>query len=204
MPSRKPQNGYRRGGKVAYHGGPTRTKTFEASGRNEATSLDEKLRAIQLANSIDESMGFARYEAGKRKVGWLVNLKPTELEDEKYPGGRSALDMYFLQDDGGSFKATLEYEPYFLVAVKRGYEAEAEEWLKRVPGGGCVKSVAKVDKEDLKMPNHLLGYRRTFLRLNFVNQADLMGCRRDVLPIAEKNKKNLTALDAYAEVARYV
>lgn len=149
-------------------------------------------------------MGFARYEAGKRKVGWLVNLKPTELEDEKYPGGRSALDMYFLQDDGGSFKATLEYEPYFLVAVKRGYEAEAEEWLKRVPGGGCVKSVAKVDKEDLKMPNHLLGYRRTFLRLNFVNQADLMGCRRDVLPIAEKNKKNLTALDAYAEVARYV
>lgn len=191
---------------MAYHGGTSsrKTRTFDPSGRNESTSLDEKAEAINLSNAIDERMGFARYEAGKRKVGWLVNLKATELEDEKYPGGRSALDMYFLQDDGGSFKATLEYEPYFLVAVKRGYEAEAEEWLKRVPGGGCVKSVKKVEKEDLKMPNHLLGYRRTFLRLAFVNQNDLMAARRDVLPIAEKNKKNLTAMDAYAEVARYV
>jgi DNA polymerase epsilon subunit 1 len=203
MPPRKPQNGYRRGGKQAYHGGSGRkAKTFAASGRNESTSTDEKMENIKLANSIDEAMGFARYESGKKKTGWLVNLKHTEVEDDKIPGGRSAVDLYFLEEDGGTFKATIEYEPYFLVAVKRGYEPEAEEWLKRVPGGGVVRTCQKVDKEDLKMPNHLMGYRRTFLRLSFANQNDLMAARRDVIPIAEKNKKNMNAMDTYAEVAR--
>jgi DNA polymerase epsilon subunit 1 len=205
MPTRRPQNGYRRGGKQAYHGGPSRkTKTFASTNRNEATSQDEKREATRLAHSIDESMGFARYESGKKKVGWLVNLKPTTLEDEKLPGGRAALDMYFLEDDGGSFKATIEYEPYFLVAVKRGYEAEAEEWLKRVPGGGVIKSVKRIEKEDLQMPNHLRGYKRTFLQLRFSNVSDLLAARRDIMPIAEKNKKNMNAIDTYAEVARCV
>jgi DNA polymerase epsilon subunit 1 len=201
--TRRPQNGYRKGGKQAYHGG-ARTKTFAATSRNEATSADERKEATRLAHSIDESMGFGRYDSGKKKMGWLVNLQPTEIEDEGNPRGRAALDLYFLEEDGGTFKATIEYEPYFLVAVKRGYEPEAEEWLKRAPGGGVVKSVRRVEKEDLKMPNHLLGYRRTFLELRFLNVNDLLAARRDIIPIAEKNKKQMNAMDTYAEVARYV
>ena len=54
------------------------------------------------------------------------------------------------------------------------------------------------------MPNHLLGYRRTFFQLNFSNVFDLLAARRDIMPIAEKNKKNMNAMDTYAEVARYV
>lgn len=199
-----PKNGYRRGGKQAYHG-PRKTKTFAASkGGNEATSADEKREATRLAHSIDEAQGFARYDSGKKKTGWLVNLKPTSIEDDKIPEGRAGLDCYFIEEDGGTFKATLEYEPYFLVAVKRGHEAEAEEWLKRSPGGGVVKSLRKVEKEDLQMPNHLLGYRRTFFELRFNNVWELLAARRDIMPIAEKNKKNMNAMDTYAEVARYV
>lgn len=198
-----PKNGYRRGGKQAYHG-PGRTKTFTASKGGDGTSSDEKREATKLAHSIDESLGFARYESGKKKVGWLVNVKATAVEDTKIVDGRAALDCYFIEDDGGTFKATLEYDPYFLVAVKRGHEAEAEEWLKRAPGGGVVKSLRKVAKEDLQMPNHLLGYRRTFFELRFANVADLLAARRDIMPIAEKNKKNMNAMDTYAEVARYV
>ncbi|KAH6682482.1 hypothetical protein B0J14DRAFT_498725 [Halenospora varia] len=197
---RMPKNGYRKGGKQAYHGG-SKTKTFTSSNRNEATSADEKREAVKLGNSIDEAMGFARYDSGKKKVGWLVNLKPTTMEDDKIPEGRTGLDCYFIEEDGGTFKATLEYDPYFLVAVKRGYEPEAEEWLKRAPGGGVVKSLKKVEKEDLKMPNHLLGYRRTFFELRFHNVNDLLAARRDIMPIAEKNKKNMNAMDTYAEVA---
>jgi len=52
------------------------------------------------------------------------------------------------------------------------------------------------------MPNHLLGYRRTFLELRFANQNDLNAAKRDVAPIAEKNKKGMDAMDTYAEVAR--
>ena len=203
---RQPQKGFRRGGKAAYHGG-SRTRTFTATpGRNEATSTDEKWERTRLAHSIDESMGFARFEAGRRREGWLVNVQSTSIEDARVDGGggRAALDCYFIEDDGGTFKATIEYEPYFLVAVKRGREAEVEEWCKRVPGGGVVKKVRRVEKEDLQMPNHLLGYRRTFLELRFANVPDLMAARRDIMPIAEKNRKNMNAMDTYAEVATWV
>ncbi len=51
------------------------------------------------------------------------------------------------------------------------------------------------------MPNHLMGYRRTLLELRFANVSDLLAARRDIMPIAEKNKKNMDAMDTYAEVA---
>lgn len=205
---RRPTKGTRggRGGKVAYHG-PAKTRTFAASStRAEATSTDEKWERTRLSNTIDENMGFARYEAGRPREGWLVNVQPTSLEDPRIPGGggRAALDCYFIEEDGATFKATVEYEPYFLIAVRKGREAEVEEWCKRVPGGGCVRGVKRVEKEDLSMPNHLLGYRRGFLELRFANVTDLLAARRDIMPIAEKNKKGMDAMDAYAEVAAYV
>lgn len=205
---RQPQKGYRggRGGKTAYHGSSARTRTFAASStRAEATSTDEKWERTRLAHSIDENMGFARYEAGRPREGWLVNVQPTSIEDPRIPGGggRAALDCYFIEEDGATFKASIEYEPYFLIAVRKGREAEVEEWCKRVPGGGVVKGVKRVEKEDLNMPNHLLGYRRTFLELKFANVTNLLAARRDIMPIAERNKKGMDAMDAYAEVAAY-
>ncbi|KAL2260303.1 hypothetical protein VTK26DRAFT_5725 [Humicola hyalothermophila] len=200
---RRPQKGYRRGGKVAYHG--TRTRTFAAStsARGEATSIDERWERTALAHQIDENMGFSRYDAGKKREGWLVNVQPTSIDDPRVPGGggRAALDCYFIEEDGSTFKATVEYEPYFLVACRKGHEGEVEEWCKRVPGGGVVKAIRRVEKEDLKMPNHLLGYRRTFLELRFHNVQDLMAARKDIMPVAEKNKKTMDAMDTYAEVA---
>ena len=181
---------------------PRKTKTIDASSlrANEATSQDERLEATRLAHSIDERMGFARYYSGKKKVGWLCNMHSTSIEDGKVPGGRAAVDYYFLEDDGGSFKATVEYEPYFLIAVRRGREAEVEEWCRR--SCEAVKTVKRVEKEDLQMPNHLLGYRRGFLQLVFWNVGDLLGARKVIMPIADKNRGRMDAMDTYAEVAR--
>jgi DNA polymerase epsilon subunit 1 len=39
------------------------------------SSGEEKFEALRIANDIDERMGFARYESGPKKVGWLVNMK---------------------------------------------------------------------------------------------------------------------------------
>ncbi|KAH8673336.1 DNA polymerase family B [Xylariales sp. PMI_506] len=197
--NRKPTKGFaRRGGKRAFHG--SRPQTFAATSRAEGTSADERAERTLLANQIDESMGFVRHESGRRKEGWLVNVQPTTIALES-DGGRAAIDCYFIEEDGGHFKATIEYEPYFLIAVRKGHESEVEEWVKRAPGEGVVKSVKKVDKEDLSMPNHLLGYRRTFLELRFRNVNDLMACRRDIMPLAEKNRKAMGAAEVYAEVA---
>ena len=204
MPPRKPDRSYGRKFRSAKSSfNPRRTKIIEASTvrASEANSEEEKIEATRLAHAIDESMGFARYDSGKKKVGWLCNMHSTTIEDEKIPGGRAAVDYYFLEGDGGSFMATVEYDPYFLVAVKRGKEAEVEEWCRRT-FEGMVKGVKRVDKEDLQMPNHLLGYRRTFLQLTFANVGDLLGARKTIMPVAEKNRKSMNAMDTYAEVAR--
>ncbi|KAK3068218.1 DNA polymerase epsilon catalytic subunit [Teratosphaeriaceae sp. CCFEE 6253] len=170
---------------------------------SEATNRSEALEATRLAHSIDEAQSFERFDAGKPRVGWLMNMHSTTLEDAKVPGGggRAAVDFYFIDADGeGRFKASVEYDPYFLLAVKKGREGEVEEWVRRT-FEGSVKGVERVVKEDLQMPNHLLGYRRTFLRLAFANVNELLAVRRAVLPIAEKNRKNVGAMDTYAEVA---
>lgn len=195
---------YRRLGKNGQtsYSGPRKAKTVDAGSlrATEQSSLNEKLEATRLAHSIDESMGFERFEAGKKREGWLVNMHSTTIEDSKIPGGRAGVDYYFLQDDGATFKATVEYDPYFLIACKRGKEQEVEEWCRR-SFEGLVKTVKRVDKEDLSMPNHLLGYRRTFMVLYFANVNDLLAVRRTIAPIADKNKSKMNAMDTYAEVA---
>ena len=204
MPSRKADRSSGRNfrsTKSTFKTRPIRTVDATSLRPGELTSQDEKLQSTRLAHAIDESMGFVRYESGRKKTGWLCNMHSTTIEDEKIPGGRAGVDYYFIEEDGGTFKATVEYDPYFLIAVRRGREAEAEEWCKR-KFEGLIKGVKRVQKEDLQMPNHLLGYRRIFLQLCFENVNDLLAVRKVILPIAEKNKKNTNAMDTYAEVAR--
>lgn len=184
---------------------PRRTKTVEFSSlrSTEATSQDEKFEAIRLANSIDDAQGFPRFESGEKRVGWLINMHSTSIEDPNVPGGRAGVDYYFLEEDGGSFKATLEYDPYFLIAVKKGHEVEVEEWCGRM-FEGLIKKIIRVERDDLKLPNHLLGHRRNFLQLNFANVGHLLEVRKTLLPLAEKNKKNVNIMDTYAEISRFV
>jgi DNA polymerase epsilon subunit 1 len=40
------------------------------------------------------------------------------------------------------------------------------------------------------------------LQLSFSNVNDLLAVRKVIMPIAEKNKKSMNAMDTYAEVAR--
>ncbi|KAI2792924.1 DNA polymerase epsilon catalytic subunit A [Penicillium oxalicum] len=201
MPSRKPSKFGNKFRSSAASSNPRRTKTVEFGSlrSSEATSQDEKFEAIRLANSIDESLGFPRFESGETRAGWLINMHSTTIQDPNVPGGRAGVDYYFLQDDGGSFKATVEYDPYFLIAVKKGHEIEVEEWCRRA-FEGLIKSFKRLDKEDLSLPNHLLGHRRTFIRLNFANVPNLLEVRRTLLPLAEKNKKNANVMDAYVEM----
>lgn len=204
MPTKKPDRSYGRNfrsSKSSFN--PRRAKTVDASTlrASEATSQDEKVQSTRLANSIDESMGFARYESGKKKIGWLCNMHSITIEDEKIPGGKAGVDYYFIEEDGNTFKATVAYDPYFLIAARKGKEPEVEEYCRR-SFESMVKAVKRVEKDDLRMPNHLLGYRRTFLQLSFENVPDLLSVRRELMPIAEKNKESMNAMDTFAEVAR--
>ena len=69
-------------------------------------------------------LGFARLEpedsGPEGRIGYLVNMLPTVMVGPDDTVERSALDMYFLQQDGNTFKATVKHEPYFYVGVKPG------------------------------------------------------------------------------------
>ncbi|KAI5855289.1 DNA polymerase epsilon catalytic subunit A [Tricharina praecox] len=176
----------------------TKTVTSGTLLTTEATSAEEKFERVRQGNAIDDQMGFLRYDSGPKKVGWLVNMQPTTLEVEG-TSGKAGVDFYFLDGEGDSFKATVIYDPYFLIATKPGTEGEVEEWLRR-KFEGLIKKTSRTTKEDLSMPNHLLGYRRTFVQLDFANVTDLLAVRKEIMPIVAKNKKNVDVMDAYAEV----
>lgn len=78
-------------------------------------------------------------------------------------------------------------------------ETMIEEWLiKKYEGHIC--RITRERKEDLQLPNHLLGHKRLYLQLHFRNVSDLLAVRRDIMPLALANSAKLDAVDAYAEV----
>ena len=82
-----------------------------------------KARAREAGDAQDVMFGFARIEPvdglAIARVGYLVNMLPTVMVGDDGVE-RSALDMYFLQQDGNTFKATVQHEPYFYLGVKPG------------------------------------------------------------------------------------
>ncbi|KAF9011073.1 hypothetical protein BDQ17DRAFT_1345420 [Cyathus striatus] len=166
---------------------------------DDGTRLAERFERTALNDSIDEKLGFVRVQEGGRKEGWLVNMHPTLLKDADWPSGKSAVDFYFIQDDGGMFKCTYQYEPYFCIACKPGTESSVEEWLNK-HYEGLICRIVRERKEDLKLPNHLMGHRRLYLRLCFRNISDLLTVRKDIVPLALSNGAKRNAVDAYAEV----
>jgi DNA polymerase epsilon subunit 1 len=131
----------------------SRLKTLASEdASHESTNRDERLESTRYAHQIDCKMGFERYEGGqKQRVGWLINMHTTMLVDDERGGGqKSAVDFYFLDEEGGGFKATLQYNPYFLVACKSGMEVEVEEYLRR-RYEDLIANVVRLQKEDLRM-----------------------------------------------------
>jgi len=78
-------------------------------------------------------------------------------------------------------------------------ESIIEEWLTK-KYEGIICRIVRERKEDLKLPNHLMGHRRLYLQLCFRNVSDLLTVRRDVMPLALANSAKRDAVDAYAEV----
>ncbi|RPD65491.1 DUF1744-domain-containing protein [Lentinus tigrinus ALCF2SS1-7] len=165
----------------------------------EGNQLAERFEQVKTSDEVDDKLGFGRAQEGHVKEGWLINMHPTLIKDSDWPGGKAGVDFYFIQDDGGMFKCTLLYEPYFYIACKNGMETTIEEWLmKKYEGVLC--RITRERKEDLQMPNHLMGHRRLFLQLHFRNVSDLLTVRRELMPLALANSAKLDAVDAYAEV----
>ncbi|CAI7838422.1 unnamed protein product, partial [Closterium sp. NIES-53] len=108
----------------------------------------------------------------------------------------SCVNLYFMCQNGSTFKAQVKYEPYFYIATKERREMEVDAYLRR-KYEGLITGIEPVEKEDLDLPNHLSGRRRVYLKVCFANVQNLMEVRRDVLAVVERNKTRAQAAGAY-------
>jgi DNA polymerase epsilon subunit 1 len=169
--------------------------SYGANANSSVRILDQ----VKKADEIDVMMGFERYETGPARTGWLMNQHATTIPSKDYVSGVAAVNYYFLDDEGGTFKATIQYDPYFFVLCTPGYEAEVEEHLKKVLESN-VKSVSRLSKDDLSIPNHLIGLKRSLLKLTFPTSNDLFEARRIIQPIVKDNTAKKSAKEIYSAV----
>jgi DNA polymerase epsilon subunit 1 len=120
----------------------------------------------------------------------------TTVQDPETQKEFSAVNCYFMQQDGQTFKAQVRYAPYFLLATKPDCEHDVEAFLRR-RHEGKIHDVVMVDKEDLDLKNHLSGLKQRYLKVIFATVQDLMDVRREVLPMVKKNQQKNEAAEAY-------
>ena len=108
---------------------------------------------------------------------------PDETGNEK-----SALDLYYIDREGGNFKATIFFKPYFYLDVKdlRRLTEVSGHLLKKFEN--CV--IEQIDLEDLELANHLSGKKHKFLKISFGTVQDLTDARNDLRGILAENMKN--------------
>ncbi|CAN0477990.1 unnamed protein product, partial [Ectocarpus sp. 12 AP-2014] len=180
------------GGKRSY-ADSSQAARLSGGGRKES-AVKAALR--EQGDELDKRFGYDRYSEGPPRLGWIFNMLPTSIPDAS-GNEKSGLDMYFLEQDGGTFKATVFYKPYFYVLVKEErYIQDCIQCIRRRFEDSAVE-VTVVDKEDLDMPNHLSGKLRRFLKLSFHSVADLMEVKRALMPTIQANKTRAEAQDAY-------
>jgi len=164
-----------------------------ASARQRANDREQQ----QLEEEeLDSTFGFARLTDGPPRTAFMFNMRQSSLRDVDSGRLQSCLDMYFVQEDGETFRAAHIFQPYFLIYVKeeggsgKGEQSrynEVETYL-RYKYPEEIVNCTKFERDDLSVPNHLAGHRRLFMKLSFRNVEDLVNVRRQLLPTIEKNR----------------
>ncbi|KAK7499885.1 hypothetical protein BaRGS_00008976, partial [Batillaria attramentaria] len=98
---------------------------------------------------------------------------------------------------------TLPFKPYFYVATKKENQREVASFLAR-KFSGKVAAVESVEKEDLDLPNHLVGLKRVYIKLSFHSVEDLMKVKREVQPAVRKNKEREKNSSAYTTMLHLI
>ncbi|CAB0010464.1 unnamed protein product [Nesidiocoris tenuis] len=159
---------------------------------------DYRLRMSQETDAIDSRYGFERVKDHQERVGFLINMHSTEILDED-KRLISAVDYYFIQEDGSRFKVSLPYQPYFLILVRKDCIQEVTAFLSK-KFAGVIAGIETVIKEDLDLPNHLIGLKQRYVKLTFASVSDLMTVRKTILQSVRKNKKREAGHTFYTEM----
>uniref|UniRef100_A0AAR2LI01 DNA polymerase epsilon catalytic subunit n=1 Tax=Pygocentrus nattereri TaxID=42514 RepID=A0AAR2LI01_PYGNA len=153
-------------------------------------SAVKRLERSQFTDGMDARFGFERMKEPGEKTGWLINMHPTEiLDDDKRM--ISAVDYYFIQEDGNRFKVALPYKPYFYIATRKNCEREVISFLSKKFQGKVAK-LEIVPKEDLDL------VRTRFCYSAF--QPNHLVVKREISPAVRKNREREKSNDAYTNM----
>ncbi|RKO96008.1 hypothetical protein CAUPRSCDRAFT_3071, partial [Caulochytrium protostelioides] len=164
----------------------------------------ERYEQVQQVNAFDEGMGFYTYDEGPARLGWLVNMQDTLVQENEKDAGKSGIHLYFIDDAGAYFKSTIVYQPYFYLVCRPGTEAMVEACIKKRFDTLCVSTERQV-REDLKLANHLIGQKREVIKLTFTNMQDFYNVRKPLMKAASVNSakgadSHQAAYDYYDEL----
>ncbi|XP_045460209.1 DNA polymerase epsilon catalytic subunit 1 [Harmonia axyridis] len=163
----------------------------------EETS-EYRLRLSLENEAIDAKYGFERLADCQEHTGFLLNMHSTEILDED-KRLISAVDFYFIEEDGTRFKVSYAFMPYFYILTKREHINEISQFLMK-KYGGTISGCNVVEKEDLDLQNHLIGLKQKYIKLSFANQTDLIKVRKDILKNVRKNRVKSDENTFYTEM----
>nr|CAD1820134.1 unnamed protein product [Ananas comosus var. bracteatus] len=172
-----------------------RRERFGAA-RNASSKQKIRLGAEEV---IESKLGFALFTEGERRLGWLLTLAPSSWEDQDTGKIYSCVDLYFVSQDGSTFKVKYKFRPYFYAASKDNTELEVEAYLRR-RYEGRITDIEIAEKEDLDLKNHLSGLHRQYLKIQFDTVQQLIYVRNELLHVVERNQAKLDAAEAFESI----
>nr|GMD12608.1 DNA polymerase epsilon catalytic subunit A-like [Ipomoea batatas] len=164
------------------------------------TRISKKQKLILNAEELLESkLGFDLFTEGDKRLGWLLTFASSSWEDQETHKVYSCVDLYFVCQDGSTFKAKYKFRPYFYVATKSKMEIEVEAHLRR-RYEAQIADIEIIEKEDLDLKNHLSGLQKSYLKISFDTVQQLMHVKSDLMHIVERNQTKFDAIEAYESI----
>ncbi|XP_031270603.1 DNA polymerase epsilon catalytic subunit A-like [Pistacia vera] len=162
--------------------------------------LTKKQKLFRSAEEeLESKLGYDLFSEGDKRLGWLLTFASSSCEDEDSHKVYSCIDLYFVSQDGSTFKAKYKFRPYFYAATKDKLEMDVEAYLRR-RYESQIADVEIVDKEDLDLKNHLSGLHNFYLKISFDTVQQLMDVKRDLLRVVERNQAKFDAAEAYESI----
>ncbi|GAB2214864.1 hypothetical protein Drorol1_Dr00019229 [Drosera rotundifolia] len=166
---------------------------------NRFSSNRRKVAVRSAGEELEAKLGFDLFTEGDKRLGWLLTVASSSLQDQDSGRVYSCVDLYFVAQDGSSFKAKYKFRPYFYAATKDKMEMDVEAYLRRRYENDII-DIEIVDKEDLDLKNHLSGLQKSYLKISFNTVQQLMQVKNDLLRVVERNKSKFDASGAYDSI----
>ncbi|KAK0098900.1 hypothetical protein PV326_000061 [Microctonus aethiopoides] len=162
------------------------SKKRQESDEPRENSAESRLLRANENVRVDNLYGFYCVKDTKERIGYLLNMHATEIveEDKRLISG---CDYYFLEEDGTRFKISMPYHPYFFILCRKDTDQEVSTFISK-KYNGLVTNIELIKKEDLDLPNHLIGLKQKYLKLSFANIVDIQRVKKDIMQAVKVNR----------------